>query len=695
MTRYEEFERGTPTNMAVRNDGRLEPAPVLRTIANTQNTFLWALAASGTDLYTGTGAISGGSQLLKIDAKGAVNTAASFKELNVQAVLPLPDGSVLAATSPDGKVYRVAAGNAVPQVVFDPSQTAEKPKYLWTMALAKNGDLLVAAGAPAAIYRVSLSSAEAKPALLFRSGDQHIRSLVVAPDGTLYAGSDGAGIIYRITADGKAFALYAAPKHEITALALDKDGTLYAAAVGDKRPPALPPLPAAGQTAVSITVLQPGAAIAAANNSMIPDGSVVYRIAADGTPQPLVALPQDVVYTLAVRNGALFAGSGNRGRVYRMDTTTSGNYTDVAHTEASQVTSMAQTPGGLVLATANSGKVLQLSDVAAANTSYVSDVFDGETATRWGRIETEGSTSGVDLFVRSGNVENPRDTLSNLWTDWAPVKPGQTPLPVPASRYMQWKAVLHPGAQLRSVTVNYLQRNLSPQVDDVVVKPGARVANPQATNGNNTVAIGFREASSSAPAPGGGESGPSSLTAQKDRNAVTVRWRAHDPNNDELTYTLEYRGVDETEWRLLRRSLPGSIYSFDASLLPDGQYEMRVTASDAKVHSPGDGLTADRVSDVFTVDTTPPVPGTLTAAVSGGKLHATFDATDATSPIARAEFSLDGGAWQYVEPIDGLSDSRTEHYDFTVPADGSGEHTLAMRVFDRVENAVSSKTVAR
>ena len=61
----------------------------------------------------GTGAASGGSQVLRIDAKGAVTTAASFKELNVQALLPMADGSVLAATSPDGKVYRIAAGAEV------------------------------------------------------------------------------------------------------------------------------------------------------------------------------------------------------------------------------------------------------------------------------------------------------------------------------------------------------------------------------------------------------------------------------------------------------------------------------------------------------------------------------------------------------------------------------------------------------
>jgi len=203
QSRFEEFERGTPQNVAIRSDGRLEAAPELRTIFTASATYLWSLDTdSKGDAYIGTGAASGGSQLLRVASDGKSTTLAEFKELGVQAIKLLPDGSVLAATSPDGKLYRIAANakpTDKPELLFDASQTTEKPKYLWSIALDAQGNVLLATGAPAAIYRIPLHTANRKPELFFHSDDQHIRTLLVAHDGTIYAGSDGAGIVYRIT----------------------------------------------------------------------------------------------------------------------------------------------------------------------------------------------------------------------------------------------------------------------------------------------------------------------------------------------------------------------------------------------------------------------------------------------------------------------------------------------------------------
>jgi hypothetical protein len=245
-------------------------------------------------------------------------------------------------------------------------------------------------------------------------------------------------------------------------------------------------------------------------------------------------------------------------------------------------------------------------------------------------------------------------------------------------------------------------------VDDIVVQPDARVAaNPPQPQGA-TVQVAF-------PAPANGpqpigftpDANAQPLIAQKDKSAITARWAAHDDNGDDLIYSVWYRGAGERNWRLLKDKVTEKYLSFDSSLLPDGNYELKVVASDSPDHTEADALTGEKVSAAFVVDTTPPVPGTLTATlVAGNKIHATFSARDATSPISHAEYSVDAGPWQYLDPLGRVSDSLEERYDFTasvpvVPADAvagvvnPAEHVLAIRVYDRYENVVTAKTVVR
>jgi hypothetical protein len=180
-----------------------------------------------------------------------------------------------------------------------------------------------------------------------------------------------------------------------------------------------------------------------------------------------------------------------------------------------------------------------------------------------------------------------------------------------------------------------------------------------------------------------------------------VKWNAHDDNGDQLVYSIYYRGDGETRWLLLKDDLTDKAYSFDANLLPDGGYTIKVVASDAPSQSPGDALTASRESHRFEVDTTPPRLENVTAAMENGQLHVTFRATDSFSIIKRAEYSVDAGDWKYVEPVGQLSDAKTESYDFkatpeNVKNEGSSvEHIIVVRVYDRYDNMGAAKSVVR
>jgi hypothetical protein len=106
------------------------------------------------------------------------------------------------------------------------------------------------------------------------------------------------------------------------------------------------------------------------------------------------------------------------------------------------------------------------------------------------------------------------------------------------------------------------------------------------------------------------------------------------------------------------------------------------------------------VSERFEVDNTPPVIENLevtTAAARGGSpamvsVTAKFVARDASTSVERAQYSVDGGDWILVAPAGNISDAREEKYEFTVGSLSAGEHTIAVRAYDRFENVGSAKT---
>ena len=325
--------------------------------------------------------------------------------------------------------------------------------------------------------------------VFFKSDEAHIRVMAFDAKGNLIAGSDGSGLVYRISPTGEGFVLYSAPKKEITALAIDKAGNIYAAGVGEKRAGTrtkflldanldsrLPSLSSSGPQSGIVITASPASTPPVSMSFPIPGsgaagGSEIYRIAPDGSPSRVWTSREDIVYALAFdQRGRLLAGTGNRGHVFAI--TGDDEFTDLLKASATQVTAFANAPqGGLYASTSNLGKVFLLSATPESEGSYESDVFDAHIFSRWGRAEFRGA-GNVELFARSGNVDNP----DRNWSPWEKIdlrKDGA--VSVPPARFIQWKAVLRsgdPAPRLESVTLNYLPKNVAPDFDDVTVQAG-------------------------------------------------------------------------------------------------------------------------------------------------------------------------------------------------------------------------------
>jgi hypothetical protein len=693
QSRYEDFTRGTPHGVAISSDGSLELAPAMKLLASTPSNAVWALALGPhEETFAATGAPA---RVYQITAGGQPTAIFQPQELQVQALAVDKSGAIYAATNPDGKVYKLerktsiaeakgeknaAAGEWNSSVYFNP-----KTKYIWALAVDPTGNLYVATGDHGEIFRVTPGG---EHSVFFKSDDPHIRVLTLARNGDVIAGSDGSGLIYRISPHGEGFVLYSAAKKEITSLALDGEGNIYAAAAGEKKsggppnvtinlPSATPPggvndksQPAQAGPSDTTVVL---------NNSTsgVPGGSEIYRIAPDGSPTRMWNSRDQLVYALAFNNdGHLLAGTGNRGEI--LEILGREDYSELLKAAANQVTALVASGNGLYASTSNLGKVFLVGNSAASEADYESDVFDARVFSKWGRAEFRGK-GNVELFARSGNVDNP----DRNWSPWKRVDiQKDAEITAPAARFVQWKAILRPGAvapRVDSVTLNYLPRNVAPEFDEVLVVPGTRYqAVPRPPNTD----LGQRFD----PQP----------TAMRDRQSVGVKWTVRDDNDDQMTYSVYYRPDGQSRWLLLKNNLSDKFYSFDAALLPDGGYTVKVVASDSPSHSPQDALSSERESSPFEVDTTPPLIQDLRAAVQGNKVRVQFRAEDGFSPIKRAEYSLDAGDWHFVEPVGQLSDSKTESYDFALPlsADAAGqEHIVVVRAYDRYDNMNSAKTL--
>ena len=257
--------------------------------------------------------------------------------------------------------------------------------------------------------------------------------------GNLIAGSDGSGLVYQIKPSGEGFVLYSAPKKEITALAIDKAGNIYAAGVGEKRAgptPSLFPAPITPCThAPRAGAAQPGMVVL--NREPSPPRWSAASRCPDGAP---AAARKSTGSRPTARPGA----SGLRERTWctpwlSIPGTPAGrdrkpwpyfrhhrrrSFRRSVKASATQVTAFAEGSSGraCMLRPAISAKFFCWADRAESEGSYESDVFDAKVFSRWGRAELRGAGK-VELFARSGNVDNP----DRNWSPWTAGRSAERP----------------------------------------------------------------------------------------------------------------------------------------------------------------------------------------------------------------------------------------------------------------------------
>jgi hypothetical protein len=143
-------------------------------------------------------------------------------------------------------------------------------------------------------------------------------------------------------------------------------------------------------------------------------------------------------------------------------------------------------------------------------------------------------------------------------------------------------------------------------------------------------------------------------------------------------------------WTLLQEKIYESEYRWKTDSIPDGRYEVKVTATDIESNSEDRAQDAEYISNPITIDHSRPLivvnelkKNNLGYVVSGS-------VTDGTSVVAKIEYSLDNLEWRMVMPDGGLNDSTIEKFSFLIKTKGDGPHTMLIRATDAVGNVGSA-----
>ena len=731
---YSDFEKGTAKGVAIRSDGKLVPAPQFAAFADPDLMYLWALRTDSRGrIYA-----AGGSdaKVLRFDDPAKPTTVFEAPELSAQSIAFDAHDNLYVGTSPDGKVYKVTP-DGQKTVFFDP-----KAKYIWALALDAQGTLFVGTGDKGEIFAVT---PDGKGQLFYQSDERHARSLAFDAKGNLLVGTDPDGLILRIeiaraTASkvsqappraGASFVVYETDKKEVTSLVTDSSGNLYAAAIGEKQRPATPgpqtlitpqlapTTPAlAAQGAVTVALQAAAAAQPPPAFSLFPSttgGAQVVKISPTGSRETLWTSRDDLVFSMGFSpNGKILLGTGNKGAIIELQG--DNIYSIVAKTASSQVTSLiAGRDGQLLVGTANPGKIFTLGPARETQGTFESDPFDAKIFSHWGRLTwwgESGATQGkVSFYARSGNTSNPEKE----WSPWSgPYKSASgESVSCPPARFLQWKAVFQiadkrDAPEVSWVSVAYQPENVAPVVDDIAIQdPGVRVQGFSVSPGGPTTAASVqlktpqRTTSGANPFPNIGAMLDSTLSKPlkmdvppqgfAEKGYQSVLWSAHDDNDDDLVFSVYYRGEGEETWRLLKDKLTQRFYSWDSTTMPDGAYYLKIVGSDLPSNPPSQALTNERISERFEIQNTPPRIENLRADTSGAAAKITFDGVSSGLAITRAQYSVDAGDWLIVFPTGGLSDGPKESYQLDLPGLAPGPHTFSVQISDRFDNTTAAQ----
>lgn len=668
-----DFERGKLENVSILKTGILTPAPEKQRLMDTGDPYVWsAVVDKKGSIYLGTGT---DGRVYKLSAQQDSSLFFDAKELLVCALALDANDYLYAATSPDGRVYKISPkGDS--SVFFDPEDS-----YIWSLIFDSRGNLYVATGEDARIYQVTPKGISS---VVMESEHTHIRCLAIDKNDILYAGSSGSGIVYRIAPGTSPFAVYDTEMEEVIGVAWCADGDLYAAASAEVQALLLVPHEEKTPRSPDDQNVNASSEVSLTPQTIAVEGGIptqkvqttLFRLRKDGFIKDLWQGKEERIQTIVMESDStLLIGAANDGKLYRMNQ--HGDLSLVLKTEEPQITSLCPLPGHqTILTTANMGRCYRIGPGKAKQSFYESEPLDVGFVSTWGSLSIQGQEilGNASFYCRSGNTSEPDAS----WSQWEKMKmrdmEGQ--IISPASRFLQWKVEFAgqnvKPALLDKVTVSYLTQNFAPEIVDIIIhRPGdffqPRTSNPSALNQEKNGIIYPQQL---------GE-------AEFKKGFRSIDWLFQDANFDGLKFDIYYSLKNSSHWKKMASALETNVFSWDSTHMPDGEYRIKLVATDAPSNPEQLAQVGEKISELFIIDNTGPDIHDIDIQMNGKECS--FLVTDRWSVLANVYYSVNTDEWQLVYPTDGVLDSKNEQFKITIKDIKDGD-VISIKATDATGN---------
>lgn len=683
QTTAKDFEEGEATGSMILPTGEVV-AGMKTTHVPLDASFVWCAVPSrdGQIAYFGTG---DQGKIFAVDTKmphaGDEKPARKVADLDAAWVTALAvrnDGTLLAGTTPGGRIYSVdpRTGNAHEWATLSAD-------HVWSLVYdARTGVTYAGTGSPGKVFAID-DKGHARE--LWDSGDKHIVSLAQEPVGAhaLLAGTSEEAILYRVSLEGRAEALQDFEAEEVRAIAPTRDAIYVAVNDFEKSSPAAVAGPVAAKgTRIMQTAGSPASAGSLPRPGQRKAKAGLYRLERDGRVEQIFSLGEGYLTAVlpdadgtpgtvagsTAGEGGVFVATGTQGKVYRVyKDRTAALALDLPER---QTLALVRAGVSFLAGTGDVGGVYRAQPSAGEDASYLSKVLDGEFPARWGMLRWHGAQNLV-VETRSGNTAKP-DASWNAWKKLDRLQAGNDEssghVASPGGRYLQYRVGLGAaGARLRDVAIFYVPQNQRARVTELTLADST---------------------------PSSSSTSSSSTPARTHSPVLKLRWKVENNDGDDLNYRVSYREENEVVWRPLGGPDPlqKPEYDWNTEAIPDGNYTVRVVTSDERARPRSEALESTFISPPLLIDNRKPEVLSLDAThypqIAGR-------ARDTGSNITEIEFSVDGGDWQLVPPNDGIFDDRVEPFAFRVPTLPVGPHNVTVRAWDSADNVGAASITVR